>query len=55
MSINAVKGIEIDWILSASLTGSKNNDEIYPNNKDDYEFKSNNAGGILGEFQRVNQ
>ena len=49
MSINAVKGIEIgSGFLSASLTGSKNNDEIYPNNKDDYEFKSNNAGGILG-------
>lgn len=49
MSINAVKGVEIgSGFTSASLTGSQNNDEIYPNNKDSYKFKSNNAGGILG-------
>jgi len=44
MGINAVKAVEIgDGILSASLLGSQNNDEIRNNG-----FISNHSGGILG-------
>ncbi len=44
MGINAVKAVEIgDGILSASLLGSQNNDEIRNNG-----FVSNHSGGILG-------
>lgn len=44
MGINAVKAVEIgDGILSASLLGSQNNDEIRSNG-----FESNHSGGILG-------
>lgn len=44
MGINAVKAVEIgDGVLSASLLGSENNDEIRANG-----FESNHAGGILG-------
>jgi len=44
MGINAVKAVEIgDGILTASMLGSQNNDEIRANG-----FESNHAGGILG-------
>jgi chorismate synthase len=44
MGINAVKAVEIgDGVLSASLKGSQNNDEI---RKDG--FLTNHSGGILG-------
>ncbi|MCW9068433.1 MAG: chorismate synthase [Sulfurimonas sp.] len=44
MGINAVKAVEIgDGILSASMLGSQNNDEICADG-----FESNHAGGILG-------
>ncbi|MCW8896193.1 chorismate synthase [Sulfurimonas sp.] len=44
MGINAVKAVEIgDGILSASMLGSQNNDEIRASG-----FESNHAGGILG-------
>jgi chorismate synthase len=44
MGINAVKAIEIgDGILSASMYGSENNDEIRGNG-----FVTNHSGGILG-------
>ncbi|DAB29932.1 MAG TPA: chorismate synthase [Sulfurimonas sp. UBA12504] len=44
MGINAVKAVEIgDGIMSASLLGSQNNDQIRANG-----FESNHAGGILG-------
>ena len=44
MGINAVKAIEIgDGVLSASVLGSQNNDEIRADG-----FLSNHAGGILG-------
>ena len=44
MGINAVKAVEIgDGVLSASVLGSQNNDEIRSNG-----FESNHAGGILG-------
>ena len=44
MGINAVKAIEVgDGILSSSLLGSQNNDEIRSNG-----FESNHSGGILG-------
>ena len=44
MGINAVKAVEIgDGILSASLLGSQNNDEIRSGG-----FESNHSGGILG-------
>lgn len=44
MGINAVKAVEIgDGVLSASLKGSKNNDEIRANG-----FVTNHSGGILG-------
>lgn len=44
MGINAVKAVEIgDGILSASLLGSQNNDEIRSSG-----FLSNHSGGILG-------
>ena len=48
MSINAVKGVNIgSGINSAQLTGEENSDEISKiGNK--INFKSNNAGGILG-------
>ena len=48
MSINAVKGVNIgSGINSAQLTGEQNSDEIYQKGKK-INFKSNNAGGILG-------
>lgn len=44
MGINAVKAVEIgDGVLSVSLLGSQNNDEIRSNG-----FESNHSGGILG-------
>lgn len=44
MGINAVKAVEIgDGILSASVLGSQNNDQIRRDG-----FESNHAGGILG-------
>lgn len=44
MGLNAVKAVEIgDGILSASIQGSQNNDEIRADG-----FKSNHSGGILG-------
>ena len=44
MGINAVKAVEIgDGIISASLLGSQNNDEIRSSG-----FETNHAGGILG-------
>ena len=44
MGINAVKAVEIgDGILSATVLGSQNNDEIRANG-----FESNHSGGILG-------
>ncbi len=44
MGINAVKAVEIgDGVLSASLHGSQNNDQIRSSG-----FESNHAGGILG-------
>ncbi len=48
MSINAVKGVNIgSGMNSAQLTGEQNSDEIYQY-KNKTNFKSNNAGGILG-------
>ena len=48
MSINAVKGVNIgSGMNSAQLTGENNSDEIFSKNKK-INFKSNNAGGILG-------
>ena len=48
MSINAVKGVNIgSGINSAQLTGEQNSDEIIQKGKKT-NFKSNNAGGILG-------
>ena len=48
MSINAVKGVEIGEGMSAAmLTGSANADEIILGNHG-LEYKTNNAGGILG-------
>ena len=48
MSINAVKGVNIgSGMNSAQLTGEQNSDEIYQKGKVT-NFKSNNAGGILG-------
>ena len=44
MGLNAVKAVEIgDGILSSSIEGSQNNDEIRENG-----FKTNHSGGILG-------
>ena len=48
MSINAVKGVNIgSGINSAQLTGEQNSDEIFQSGRKT-NFKSNNAGGILG-------
>ena len=48
MSINAVKGVNIgSGMNSALLTGEENSDEIFQKSKK-INFKSNNAGGILG-------
>ena len=48
MSINAVKGVNIgSGMNSAQLSGEENSDEIYKQGKKT-NFKSNNAGGILG-------
>ena len=48
MSINAVKGVNIGaGMNSAFLSGEENSDEIR-GNKNKINFKSNNAGGILG-------
>jgi len=48
MSINAVKGVNIgSGMNSAQLTGEQNSDEISQKRKK-INFKSNNAGGILG-------
>ena len=48
MSINAVKGVNIgSGMNSALLTGEENSDEISQKGKK-INFKSNNAGGILG-------
>ena len=48
MSINAVKGVNIgSGMNSALLTGEENSDEISQKSKK-INFKSNNAGGILG-------
>ncbi len=49
MSINAVKGVEIGSGFSvSSLLGNESNDEIFPDNKGDYYYKTNHSGGILG-------
>ncbi len=49
MSINAVKGVEIGTgFETASMLGNESNDEIFPDNKGDYYYKTNHAGGILG-------
>ena len=48
MSINAVKGVNIgSGMNAAQLTGEQNSDEITQKGKK-INFKSNNAGGILG-------
>jgi len=48
MSINAVKGVNIgSGMSSAQLTGEQNSDEI-SQRRNKTNFKSNNAGGILG-------
>ena len=48
MSINAVKGVNIgSGMNSAQLSGEENSDEIFQGKKK-LNFKSNNAGGILG-------
>ena len=48
MSINAVKGVNIgSGMNSAKLTGEQNSDEMFRKGKS-INFKSNNAGGILG-------
>ena len=48
MSINAVKGVNIgSGMNSAKLTGEQNSDEIFKKGMS-ANFKSNNAGGILG-------
>ena len=48
MSINAVKGVNIgSGMNSSQLTGEQNSDEIFQKGKRT-NFKSNNAGGILG-------
>jgi len=48
MSINAVKGVNIgSGMNSAQLTGEQNSDELSQKGKKT-NFKSNNAGGILG-------
>tara|TARA_B100001123_G_scaffold245652_1_gene274577 strand:- start:1913 stop:2998 length:1086 start_codon:yes stop_codon:yes gene_type:complete len=48
MSINAVKGVNIgSGMNSAQLTGEQNSDEIFQS-RNKTNFKSNNAGGILG-------
>ena len=48
MSINAVKGVNIgSGMNSAQLTGEQNSDEITQKGRKT-NFKSNNAGGILG-------
>ena len=48
MSINAVKGVNIGaGMNSAQLSGEQNSDEITQKRKT-INFKSNNAGGILG-------
>ena len=48
MSINAVKGVNIGSGMNvAQLTGEQNSDEITKKGKKT-NFKSNNAGGILG-------
>ncbi len=48
MSINAVKGVNIgSGMNSAQLSGENNSDEIFQKNEK-INFKSNNAGGILG-------
>ena len=48
MRINAVKGVNIgSGRNSAQLSGEDNSDEIFQKNKK-VNFKSNNAGGILG-------
>lgn len=49
MSINAVKGVEIGAGMDAAkLRGEQNADEIRIDKNGRPEFKSNNAGGILG-------
>jgi chorismate synthase len=49
MSINAVKGVEIgSGFAAARLSGEENADEMRLGNAGRPEFKSNNAGGILG-------
>ncbi|MBK5198118.1 MAG: chorismate synthase, partial [Methyloceanibacter sp.] len=49
MSINAVKGVEIGaGFAAAALSGEENADEMRNRPAGWPEFKSNNAGGILG-------
>ena len=49
MSINAVKGVEIGaGFAAAAMSGKENADEMRNRPKGWPEFKSNNAGGILG-------
>ncbi len=51
MGINAVKAVEIgDGVLSASIKGSQNNDEIRAGG-----FLSNHSGGILGGISNADE
>lgn len=55
MSIGAIKGFEIgNGFDVAYMTGSENNDELRAVNKDEFEYLSNNAGGILGGISTGN-
>lgn len=54
LSIGAIKGIEFgNGFECVDLTGKENNDEIKVNN-DKVDFKTNNAGGILGGISNGN-
>ena len=53
MSINAVKGVNIGSGMNAAfLSGEENSDEIRKSSGK-IKFKTNHAGGILGEFHQV--
>lgn len=55
LSIGAVKGFEIgNGFDCAFLKGSENNDQMKILNKEEFEFLSNNAGGILGGISNGN-
>ncbi len=49
MSINAVKGVEIgSGFETVSMMGDQSNDEIFPSGHNDYFYKTNYSGGVLG-------